>query len=258
MKKESVKQTVLITGASSGIGLELSKVFASNGYNLVLSARSTDKLKSIADDLKNRNCINVEIITADLSIEGEAEKLFHACPAIDILVNNAGVGQYGEFLELDTVHEGSMMRLNMTAPVVLARLFGREMAKRKSGRIMNIASAAGFMPFPTMTVYAATKAFVLAFSEALSAELQASGVSVTAVCPGPVATGFEKSAGLEASGLFKIMKPVKASFVAESSFKACLAGKRVLIPGLLNKITVFAALFTPRALLMKSLMRMAR
>jgi short-subunit dehydrogenase len=258
MEKENVKQTVLITGASSGIGFELSRVFAANGYNLVISARSTDKLESIAKDLKTRHAVTVETITADLSIDGSAEKLFNACPKIDVLVNNAGVGQFGDFLEIDSVHENSMMKLNMRAPVVLSRLFGREMAKRKSGRIMNIASSAGFMPFPTMAVYAATKAFILSFSEALSAELAAFGVTVTAVCPGPVATGFEKSAGLDASGLFKIMKPVRASYVAESSFKACLAGKRVFIPGFLNKLTVFATLFTPRTLLMKSLMRMAR
>jgi len=252
-------ERVLITGASSGIGLELAKVFASKGHPLIISARSIDKLAELALLLQKEYGATVDVIKADLSTDRGAVELYNNVKGnVDILVNNAGIGQFGDFLQSDEVHESAMVSLNISSLLALTRLFGKAMAKRGRGKIMNVASVAGFMPMPGMAVYAATKAFVRSLSEALSAELADQGITVTALCPGPVSTGFEKTAGMENSKLFQLMRPATPDTVAGYGYRACMAGKRVAVPGFLNKISVFSSIITPRTLFLKTLRRMVR
>jgi len=240
--------TALITGASSGIGLELARIFAGKGYGLVLVARNKQRLEEIAAELKPAS---VKVIAKDLSLGGAAEEIQRDVPKADVLVNNAGFTVFGKFAETPLAEELSMMQLNMTALVVLTKLYLPGMIGAGNGRILNVASTAAFQPGPLMAIYYATKAFVLSFSEAIGNELEGTGVTVTALCPGPTATGFQERGKMQESGLVKGKKIMDARTVAEVGYRALMAGKRVVIPGVKNKLLAQSIRVSPRSMVTK-------
>ncbi|HEV7239207.1 MAG TPA: SDR family oxidoreductase [Thermoanaerobaculia bacterium] len=243
--------TALITGASSGIGLDLAHLFAQDGHDVVLVARSEDKLHELAKELEAKHKIAADVIAVDLARPDAPARIFERAPAIDFLVNNAGFGNSGKFAETDLQAELEMIQVNVTALTHLTKLFLPPMLQRGRGRILNVASTAAFQPGPLMAVYYATKAYVLSFSEAIAEELRGTGVTVTALCPGPVATGFQKTANLGSQTLLKLMRPVSSMSVARTAYRALMRGQRVVIPGLKNKIGVQSIRITPRALATK-------
>lgn len=248
------KQTVLITGASSGIGLELAKIFVKNGYGLVLVARDKKKLMRAAEGLKKSDAPCC-LIAKDLSMQGACRELFEELKKnqinVDVLVNNAGFGVSGFFHETSLSSELEMMQVNMVVPVELSKLFLPAMIEKRNGKILNLASTAAFQPGPLMAVYYSSKAFVLSFSEALSNELQGTGVTVTALCPGPTLTGFQKKANIEKINLVKGKKIADAASVALAGFEALMKGNAVVIPGLENSIKAYAARVLPRKMVTK-------
>lgn len=238
----------MITGASGGIGLELARIFAEQGYALVLVARNRERLEEIAVELKPTP---VQVLAKDLALVGAAEGIHREVPKVDVLVNNAGYGVYGPFVKTPLDDELGMLQLNMTALVVLTKLYLPAMVAAKNGKILNVASTAAFQPGPLMALYYATKAFVLSFSEAIGNELEGTGVTVTALCPGPTATGFQARTKLEKSRLIKRMKVMDARTVAEAGYRGLMAGKPVVIPGLMNKLLAQSVRFSPRVLVTK-------
>ena len=251
-KNGTRRQTALITGGSGGIGLELAKVLARNGYDLALVARKRDALEAIAGQIEGQTEARVHVFAADLRRRESPEAIFdflrNESIPIEILVNNAGFGLGGEFAETSLTRELEMIQVNVAALTHLTKLFVPPMLQRKSGRILNVASTASFQPGPLMAVYYATKAYVLSFSEALAEELRNSGVTVTALCPGPTRTGFATVARVTRSRLFTLFGSADAADVAEFGFRAMMDGQRVAIPGIKNKIVAQANRFAPRAL----------
>jgi short-subunit dehydrogenase len=249
-----MNKTALITGASTGIGFEFANLLAADGYNLVLIARDEQKLREIAGSLPSKFNISVKVYPKDLSVTSDIENLVRQirqdAGTIEVLVNNAGFGLSGAFIDADLARELEMIQLNVVSLVIFTKLLAKEMVQRKSGKILNVASTAAFQPGPLMAIYYATKAFVLSFSEALAEELKESGVTVTALCPGPTATQFSKRAELEKSRLFKggIVPVLDAATVAKIGYDGLSKGQRVVIPGLINKIGVFSVRLTPRKL----------
>jgi short-subunit dehydrogenase len=246
-----MKQTALITGASSGIGLDLAHLFAEDGHDVVLVARSEDKLRALAEELVTKHGIAAHVVVADLTKAEAPREVFERAPAVDILVNNAGFGTSGKFAETDLRAELDMIQVNIAALTHLTKLFLPPMLQRGRGRILNVASTASFQPGPLMAVYYATKAYVLSFSDAIGEELRGTGVTVTALCPGPTATGFQKTAELGTEALLKIMRPVSSMDVARAGYRALMRGKRVEVPGMKNKLGVQSIRITPRALATK-------
>jgi short-subunit dehydrogenase len=244
-------QTVLITGASSGIGENLTQYFGKDGYNMVLVARQAEKLDQLAKELKQTYGIEAWACPYDLNDPEAPKALFSELSerqiTVQILVNNAGFGEYGLFEEISLEKQLSMMQVNMVAVVHLSKLFLNQLPKGSTGKIMNVASTAAFQPGPLMAVYYATKAFVLSFSEALANELAARKVTVTALCPGPTRTEFETRAGLSGSAVFagNIASPEE---VAEEAYEGLMAGKTVVIPGFKNQLMAFSTRFAPREL----------
>lgn len=240
----------LITGASSGIGLELACIFARDRYNLVLVARNQQKLAQVADKLKQEFGVTVKIIAIDLALPTSPTEILQAVQqeaiAIDILVNNAGFATYGLFSETDVATELQMLQVNVVALTHLTKLFVREMVKRKAGKVLNIASTAAFQPGPLMAVYYASKAYVLSFSEALANELQDFGITVTALCPGPTASGFQKRAHMEKSKLVSNQKIMDAATVAQAGYRGLMQNQTVVVPGLKNQILAASVRFMPR------------
>jgi hypothetical protein len=243
--------TVLITGASGGIGYELAKLFAHDHYNLALVARSPDKLAQVAIELQAYG-VTVKTITLDLAAPPAPQFLFDQLAregiAIDILINNAGFGTYGEFAQMPEAEIAGQIDLNITALTRLTRLFLPPMLQRRSGKIMNVASTAAFQPGPLMAVYYATKAFVLSFSEAVANELRGSGVTVTCFCPGATHTGFAKRAGSERSRLFKQLGAMSAEKVARDGYRALMEGRTLAISGVHNWIVAQSSRIAPRKL----------
>lgn len=243
-----MNQTVLITGASSGIGLEFARIFSKQGYKLVLVARSTDKLKQLNQELGG----NTMLVSMDLSKQEAPENLYAEMKKqqiqVDVLINNAGFGDYGFFHETSWDKEAMMIDLNMRSLTHLTKLFGSDMVKRKQGKILNVASTAAFFPGPLMSVYYATKHYVLAFSEGLANEWQDFGVTVTALCPGPTESGFQSAAALTESKLVKGKKLPTSQDVAQYGYDALMKGQVVAIHGLMNKLQVLSGRFTPRSL----------
>jgi hypothetical protein len=250
--------TALITGASSGIGYELARIFAREKYNLVLVARNEKKLQEIAAELTKTYGVPVTVLAKDVSILASATEIYDALKqkniAVDVLVNNAGFGDFGFFTETKWEKELEMINLNMTALTALTKLFVGDMVKRKSGKILNVASTASFQPGPLMAVYYATKAYVLSFSEAISNELIGTGVTVTALCPGPTESGFQAAADMNDSKLVKGKKLPTSQEVAEYAYKALMSGKVVAVHGLMNKIMAQSVRYSPRAVV-RSLVR---
>lgn len=245
-------QTALITGASSGIGLELAKIFAENKINLVLVARNNSKLHQLADELRTKNSINCTVIASDLSLQRSAIEVYETCQSekinINYLINNAGFGDYGSFHESDLKKQQSMIQLNITTLTELTRLFLPEMVKHKFGKILNVASTAAFIPGPNMSVYFATKAYVLSFSEAIHEELKGAGISVTALCPGPTESDFFNKAEMSEAGMVKGKKMPSSREVAEYGYKQLMAGKAVAIHGFMNYLMANSSRFTPRSI----------
>jgi len=244
--------TALITGASGGIGYELAKLFAKDHHNLVLVARSGDKLAKFADELQRQFGILAKPVALDLT-EGPApqflfDQLQREGTAIDVLVNNAGYGVRGDFAEVSLEENLGQIQLNVTALTHLTRLFVAPMMERRRGKIMNVASTAGFQPGPLMAVYYATKAYVISFSEALANELKASGVTVTCLCPGATDTGFQGRAGTESTVLFRRLRPMDAKRVARDGYRALMAGRTLAISGTRNWLLAESVRFSPRKL----------
>jgi len=248
------KQTALITGASFGIGLELTRIFAREGYNLVVVARTADKLRQLASELEKAHGTRSLILAIDLTDPGAPayvlDQTTRADLQIDVLVNNAGFGQYGPFVENDLEECLRQIQLNVTTLTHLTRLYLPPMIERaknenKTGRILNVASTAAFQAGPLMAVYYATKAYVLHFSEAIANELQDSGITVTCLCPGPTATEFLRRAKMEGIRLARY-GAMDASTVAEDGYRALLAGKPVVISGLKNWLVAQSVRFAPR------------
>lgn len=254
------KKTALITGASGGIGYEFAKLFAREGYNLVLVARSRDKLTQIADELKSKFGISVKVIAKDLSIASAPEDIFNELQQdlikIDVLVNNAGFAAYGEFAKTDLNAELQMMQVNMVCLTHLTKLFIPGMLKQGDGKILNIASTAAFQPGPLMAVYYATKAYVLSFSEAIANELQDTGVTVTVLCPGPTESGFQQRANMEESKLVSGQKIMDAETVAQIGYRGLMDNQTVVIPGLKNQLLTQSVRFMPRKMVTKIVRKM--
>jgi short-subunit dehydrogenase len=243
------KRTALITGASGGIGLEFAKIFAREGYNLVLVARSEQKLQELAAELSKQHGTQSTVIGKDLAQPNAPDEIYAELQskniAVDVLVNNAGFATYGYFTELDTKKDLEMIQVNVTTLTHMSKLFLPAMKARGWGRILNVASTAAFQPGPLMAVYYATKAYVLSLSEALSRELQGTGVTVTALCPGPTESGFQQRAAMEDSKLVQ-NGLMTSAVVAEEGYQAMMKGTTVAVTGLMNKVFALIPRFVPR------------
>jgi uncharacterized protein len=246
------RKTALITGASGGIGEALARTLAQHGYNLILVARTMGKLEALGAELSTKNGVETTSISSDLSAFDASEKLIQDLETrklnVDVLVNNAGFGEYGEFATGDPVKQQQMISLNILTLTMLTRHLLPKMLERKFGRIMNVASTAAFMPGPLMSVYYASKAYVLSFSEALGEELLNTGVTVTALCPGPTESDFQARAEMQESKLVKGKTLMTSREVAEQGVAALERGQRVVIPGIINQIQAQASRFLPRAI----------
>jgi uncharacterized protein len=242
--------TALITGASGGIGYELAKLLANDHHNLVLVARNGPRLMQVADELQRQFGITVKTFALDLTEPVAPQSLFahlqSAGIAVDILVNNAGYGRYGEFADVPREESLGQIQLNVTALTELTKLFLGPMLDRRSGKIMNVASTAGFQPGPLMAVYYATKAYVISFSEAIANELADKGITVTCLCPGATETGFAGRAGNDATRLFKNLRPMDAKVVARAGYRGLLKGKTLVIPGFRNWLVAESIRVSPR------------
>ncbi len=244
------KGTAVITGASSGIGHDLARLMAADGYDLILTARRGNLLRQLAAELVESHGVKVEVIEMDLSVPGAAGKLWMGIAAVtsdlDILVNNAGIGDASEFFEEEHERIEAMIHLNVLALSLLTRYALAGMKAKNKGKIMNVASIAGFQPGgPGMAVYYATKSFVLSLTRGIRRELARSAVTVTALCPGPTRTEFESTADANKTRLFKILKPMDVKDVAEIGYRGMQAGKGVVVPGILNKLLSFGGMFSP-------------
>ena len=251
-----MEKVALITGASNGIGLELAKVHASKGGNLVLVARNKSKLDDIKKELENQYKIKVYTIGKDLSLVNSAREVYEETTKeniqIDYLINNAGFGDFGLFTETDWNKELQMINLNIATLTLFTKLYLQDMIKRRNGKIMNVASTAAFQSGPTMAVYCATKAYVLSFSEAISNEVSDKGITVTTLCPGATESGFQVAAAMEESELVKGKKLPTSKEVAEYGYISMMKGKTVAIHGFLNYIMANSVRFLPRAIVLKT------
>ncbi|XP_060149202.1 uncharacterized oxidoreductase SSP0419-like [Globicephala melas] len=255
------QKTALITGASNGIGKDFAGLFAKDGYQLVLVARSADKLEQIAQELKEQYQTEVLVIVQDLSLPDGAKQVYAKLKEdhiqIDVLVNNAGFGRVGDFANEDVEVMTEMINLNITSLTELTALVLPEMLERNSGKILNVASTAAFQALPTFSVYAATKAYVLSLTEALHYELKDTNIAVTALCPGPTSTGFAKRANAEALTLFKNV--MSSQEVAQAGYDALMKNKMTLITGFTNKLLAFFTHIIPsRRLLISIVGRIAK
>lgn len=252
MTTQTQKKTALITGASGGIGLDLARLFAEGGYDVVLVARTEPKLKELAQELSSKHGTRALAVAADLADPAAPGLLMERLKAeglqVDALVNNAGYGAYGAFVETDLDAELKMIQVNISALTALTKAVLPGMLERKSGRILNVASTAAFQPGPLMAVYYATKAYVLSFSEALANETQGTGVTVTCLCPGPTKTGFQQQAKMEQSRLAKGgLEMMDSLTVARSGYEALHRGQAVVIPGFVNNLLAQSVRLLPRS-----------
>ena len=249
-----MENTALITGASSGIGMELAKYHASKGGDVVLVARSEEKLNALKSELEDRYNISAMVITADLAQSDSADKIFAATEEvgikIDILINNAGFGGHGKFHERDLAKDQAMMQVNMMTLVNLTHYYLQGMVERNNGKILHVASTAAFMPGPLQAVYYATKSFVVSFSQAIAQELEGSGVTSTALCPGAVSTGFVKAGDLDGVKIWD--KAATAESVAKCGYDAMMKGELIKINERgLNFMLNWIIPFIPRKTILK-------
>lgn len=249
-----MKQYTLITGASSGIGLEMAKQLAAKNFHLILVARSEDKLVEIQKELKSQFKVEVEYLLYDLSEPNAAQDLYKLVIAHNYLVtgliNNAGFGNYGNFVEASLKQDEEMIAVNITALVGLTKLFGADMVKAGNGKIMNVASLLSFLPFPYYSVYSATKSFVLAFTETVAAEMEGTGVTITALCPGTVETPFH-TAAMRKTNAMSANKPMPADVVAKAGVELFLNGNGKKIVGFMNCFLSNLPRITPDVIMMK-------
>jgi hypothetical protein len=244
------KGTALITGASSGIGAELARLCAAGGYDVVLVARQQAALDKLASALSREHGVSARALVADLAEPAAARAVFASAGAVDILINNAGFGLRGAYSETDWEAEARMIRVNVTALAHLTKLYLPGMIARRSGRILNVASTAAFVPGPFMAVYYASKAFALSFSLAVANEAEGTGVTVTALCPGPTRTNFFEAGGIGKTNLGKVPS-MSAAEVARAGYDAMMEGKPEVIAGARNRWTIRGARFLPRPMLAK-------
>jgi len=251
-KSPDEKSFALITGASRGIGLELAKECAKHGHDVVLIARRQDALEAAAGQIEGKYGVRAIVVPADLRDLAAPSEILAATLEqrieVHMLINNAGFGLGGEFLETDIERELEMIHVNVSALTHLTKLFAPPMVKRRSGRIMNVASTASFQPGPLMSVYYATKAYVLSFSEAIAEEWRNTGVTVTALCPGATATDFAETAQISNTRLFQKLGVADAGNIARYGYKAMMRGDRVAIPGWRDKLMIQSERFVPRRL----------
>lgn len=242
----------LVTGASGGLGAAFARLAAADGSDLVLVARSEDVLEALAAELRAAHGVAVTVLAADLSHPSSVERLAGELSSrgidVETLVNNAGIGSFGPFAAGDSSTMRRMIALNVDSPTLLARSLLPGMVARKRGRVLNVASTAAFQPGPLMAVYYATKAYVLHWSLALRDELAGTGVTVTCLCPGPTKTGFQKTAGMLESPLFKRWSTLDAATVARAGYEALRRGRATCVPGLVNKLGAFGTRLIPRTL----------
>jgi short-subunit dehydrogenase len=243
-------ETVLVTGASSGIGRELAHCFARAGHDCVLLARSEDILQDVSDTLETTYDVDAHVLPADLSVPGIADDIATELQgrglSVDVLVNNAGFGARGAFADLDSRRQVDMIRVNVTALTALARRLLPGMLDRDRGGVLNVASTAAFQPGPYMSVYYATKAYVLSFSEGLAEEVADTNVTVTCLAPGPTDTAFMDRADLHDTNLFETASHMTSENVAEAGYEAFRDGRTLVVPGWPNKIGAVLVRFTPR------------
>ena len=257
----SITKTALITGASSGFGREFVKLFAQDGYNLILVARHEQDLQAVADAVKTRHpeCI-VTVIANDLSVPGSAQTLYNEVKArkliVDVLINNAGFGDHGYFIETDLEKEQKIMHLNMISLVELTKLFLRDMVSRNEGKILQLGSTVAFMPVPKMAVYAASKAFVLSFTEALQHELKDTNITMTVLCPGAGDTEFFERANAEDTRIVQDTSLSDPAKVARDGYEALMNGDRRIVSGAKNKIQAFMSNFVPDSFLAVGMSKM--
>ena len=254
-----MSKTALITGASGGIGYELALLLARDGFDCILVARSRDKLDELAARLESEFRVKTLVVARDLSKPTAVDEIYEevsaASMSIDLLVNNAGFPVYGRFVDTDWQAELDMLQVNVVALTALTKLFVRGMVERRNGRILNLASTAAFVPGPLMAVYYASKAYVLSFSQALANELQGTGVTVTALAPGPTRTGFQKRGVMEDSRLVR-GQIADAKSVAAAGYRGMMLGKTIVIPGFSNKLIPWVARVSPRGTVTRVVRRM--
>lgn len=252
------ERTALVTGASGGIGEELARLLAADGYSLVLVARGEDELHRVGRDLAARHGVRYHAIPADLTDPAAPGRIFSETEsrglAVEVLVNNAGFGLAGPFARTGgepataLARELEMIQVNVAALTHLAKLYLPGMVARRAGRVMNVASTAAFQPGPLMAVYYASKAYVLSFSLAIGVELEGSGVTVTALCPGATRTGFDRNAAMDQSRLFRGAHVMDAAAVARQGYDAMMAGKPMVVTGLRNRVMAWGTRLVPRVM----------
>jgi len=249
--KWKTNKTVLITGASGGIGYDLSSVFAENGYNVVLVARTKEKLLALANQAQQMFGVSAQVIVKDLTKPNAAEEIHRQLEQegihVDVLVNNAGYGLLGNFAFTSKRDELEMIQLNIATVAHMTKLFLPAMIKNGKGRILNVASTAGFQPGPLMANYSATKAYVVSFSIGLAEEVRENGVTVSVLCPGPTFTGFQERAGIHENPLLKLVM-ADSRVVARAGYEGLMAGKTVIIPGFFNRLGSLISRLSPSTL----------
>lgn len=256
-------KTALITGASSGFGREFVRLFAHDGYHVILVARHESELQTVADETRTQYpaCVTT-VITKDLSVPGSASELYQEVISrgllVDVLINNAGFGNHGLFVETDLEKEQKMMHLNVISLVELTKLFLRDMVGRNEGKILQLASTVSFMPVPRLAVYAASKAFVLSFTEAVQHELEDSNVTMTALCPGASDTDFFDRADAEDARIVEDTGLDDPAKVARDGYEALMKGEARVVSGTKNKIQTLLSNFVPDSLLVKGMSMMMK
>jgi uncharacterized protein len=260
LPEPDIHATALVTGASSGIGAEIARELARRGHGVTLVARREERLRELADEITAEHNVHAEPMSCDVNDDAARERLVKAIDdrgvSVDILVNNAGFGSAGSFVDLDVDQEVAMCRTNVEAVVAFTGTYAPRMAGRGKGGILNVASVAGFQPLPRQATYAATKSFVVSFTDALHTELSGTGVTVTALCPGPVETEFSAVAGLQSEwDALPSFATMSAEDTAKAGVEALDKGRRGVAPGLLNTVTAVAGRNTPRSLLLPLLDR---
>ena len=255
-KRKGEGQTALVTGASTGIGVDLAECFARDGYDLILTARSEALLKEVADKLAAKHKVKAATIALDLGAQGAGRKLADEIAArglkVDVLVNNAGYGTAGAFDGSDGAGQLGMIDLNVRALTELTHIYWPQMLANKRGGVLNVASTAAFQPGPLMAVYYASKAFVLSFSEALWREASGTGVHVSCLCPGPTVSKFRERAGTGRTKLKNLGTPMSAQSVARMGYRAFQSNRRVIVTGARNKMLAGLAPFLPRKTLLNT------
>ena len=250
--------TVLVTGASSGIGADIARELADRGHAVTLVARREDRLTALAQELETKRHVRTDVIACDLSDAAARERLIDEIRArgleVSVLINNAGFGTAGPFQDLDLDGELQMVRTNVEAVVHLCGVYIPPMITRGTGAVMNVASTAGFQPLPRQSTYSASKAFVLSFTEVLSSDLKGTGVTATALCPGPVRTEFtDQHEGFDVSSPDFVW--MSSEDCAHTAVKGLERGKRVVVPGVGNRIGTLAGQHAPRSVLLAAARR---